>query len=47
VVAHAWAASIRHLAPGRHTITIEIIGSPIAGAVTATIDVQGCGEAAA
>jgi hypothetical protein len=42
-VAHAWAAAIRHLAPGRHTITIEITGGEIAGTVTATIDVEGCG----
>jgi hypothetical protein len=41
-VAHAWSAAIRHLAPGRHTITVEFVGGHIAGIVTATIDVQDC-----
>jgi hypothetical protein len=43
-VAHSWAAVVRHLTPGRHTIAVEIIGSEIAGTTTITIDVVPCGE---
>jgi hypothetical protein len=43
-VAHSWAAVVRHLAPGRHTITVEIVGSEIAGTATFTIDVVPCGH---
>ena len=43
-VAHSWAAVVRHPAPGRHTITVEIIGSEIAGTTTITVDVVPCGH---
>jgi hypothetical protein len=44
-VAHAWATVVRHLTPGRHTITVEIIGPPeISGTTTITVDVVPCGH---